>query len=199
LRESNQVHKNELNAVLLHSCCAICSGYPIEHLKQLGYQITVYFFNPNIFPEAEYNKRLDAQRTLCEKLDCDLIVEDYAPNEFENMCKKLELRVRLAPEKGERCNSCFEMRLLKTAQKAKELGICDFATSITISPHKNFQLISKIGKTISQKYDINYLDIDFKKKDGFLKSNNLAKSFELYRQNYCGCEYSFQRVISEEM
>jgi len=131
-------------------------------------------------------------------LDCELIVEEYAPIEFENICQNLEPSIRLAPEKGERCNSCFELRLLKTAQKAKELGIGAFATSITISPHKNFQLISKIGKTISQKYAINYLDIDFKKKDGFLKSNNIAKSFELYRQNYCGCEYSVREIVNSK-
>jgi predicted adenine nucleotide alpha hydrolase (AANH) superfamily ATPase len=174
--------------VLLHACCAICSAYPIELLKELGYEPSVYFFNPNIFPEAEYHKRLDAQKSLCDKLACSLIVEEYVPNEYKNVAVGLENE----PEKGKRCEKCFELRLLKTAKKAKELGIENFATSITISPHKNFELISKLGKTISQEYDINYLDIDFKKKDGFLKSNNMAKDFKLYRQNYCGCEYSIR-------
>jgi len=172
--------------VLLHGCCAICSGYPIEHLKELGYEPVVYFFNPNIFPEIEYIKRLEAQKILCDRLCCELIVEEYVPDAFNKIAVGLENE----PEKGKRCNVCFELRLLKTAQKACSLGIENFATSITISPHKNFELISKLGKTISREYDINYLDIDFKKKDGFLKSNNLAKSFVLYRQNYCGCEYS---------
>ena len=178
--------KKNSQKVLLHACCAICSAYPIEHLKELGYEPTIYFFNPNIFPASEYTKRLEAQKILCDKLECSLIIEEYEPIEFQNIATGLENE----PEKGKRCGKCFELRLLKTAQKAQALGIEQFTTSITISPHKNFELITNLGKTIAQKYDINYLDIDFKKKDGFLKSNNLAKSFELYRQNYCGCEYS---------
>jgi len=178
--------KKNKQKVLLHACCAICSGYPIEYLRELKYEPIVYFFNPNIFPESEYIKRLNAQKILCKKLNCELIVEEYEPIEFKNTIIGLENE----PEKGKRCIKCFELRLSKTAQKAKELAIDNFVTSITISPHKNFEQISKLGKTISNKYDINYLDIDFKKNDGFLKTNNLAKSFELYRQNYCGCEFS---------
>ena len=159
----------------------------------MNYEVTVYFCNPNIFPESEYTKRLEAQKILCNKLDCKLIIEDYKPKDFYSIAIGLENE----PEKGKRCAKCFELRLEKTAQKSKELGIPNFTTSIPISPHKDFELLSQIGKTISQKYDISYIKIDFKKNNGFLNSNNLAKSFELYRQNYCGCEYSI-RVNGEQ-
>ncbi len=174
------------NKVLLHSCCGICSAYPILYLKELGYEPIAYFYNPNIYPEYELEKRLMAQKKLCKNLNCKLIIEKYEPKMYEIISFGLEDE----PEKGKRCTKCFELRLTETAKKAKELGIEFFATSIVISPHKNFELISKLGKTISQKYGINYLNIDFKKNDGFLKSNQKAKELDLYRQNYCGCKYS---------
>lgn len=178
--------KKNNKKVLLHTCCAICSGHPVKSLKAADWEPVAYFFNPNIYPESEYLKRLDAQKKLCENLNCELIIEDYEPKMFEIAALGLEDE----PERGKRCEKCFELRLSQTAKKAKELGIENFTTSIVISPHKNFKLISEIGKTISQEYGINYLDIDFKKQDGFLKSNKIAKELELYRQNYCGCKYS---------
>lgn len=180
-----QEHLTENKKILIHSCCAICSGHPIKLLKELGYEPVAYFFNPNIQPEEEYQKRLEAQKRLCEELDCELIIETYRPESFAQIALGLENE----PEKGARCTKCFELRLGRTAQKAVELGIDLFTTSIVISPHKDFKLISQIGKTISEIYDIKYLDIDFKKQDGFLKSNQLAKGLGLYRQNYCGCLY----------
>lgn len=180
--------KKNNKKVLLHACCGICSGYPVEFLRAEGYEPIAYFFNPNIYPESEYLKRLDAQKKLCENLGCELIIENYKPEVFENAALGLENE----PERGKRCEKCFELRLLQTAKKAQELGIEDFTTSIVISPHKDFKLISKTGKTISQEYGINYLDIDFKKQDGFLKSSNLAKELGLYRQSYCGCKFSIR-------
>ena len=177
------------NKILLHTCCAICSGHPIKLLQELGYNVTAYFFNPNIQPESEYQNRLEAQKTLCEELDCELIIEEYEPKMFEITAFGLEDE----PEKGKRCKKCFDMRLFQTAKKAKELRIENFTTSIVISPHKDFELISNLGKTISQKYDINYLDIDFKKKNGFLNSNKIAKELDLYRQKYCGCSFSLPK------
>lgn len=177
--------KKNNKRILLHSCCAICSGYPVEFLRAADYEPVAYFFNPNIHPEGEYLKRLDAQKKLCENLGCELIIEDYKPEVFENAALGLENE----PERGKRCEKCFELRLSQAAKKAQELGIESFTTSIVISPHKNFKLISEIGKTISQEYCINYLDIDFKKQDGFLKSNKIAKELDLYRQNYCGCKF----------
>lgn len=178
--------KKNKEKVLLHTCCAICSGHPITLLKESGYEPIAYFFNPNIQPEEEFEKRLESQKKLCENLDCELIIENYEPKMYEIAAFGLEDE----PEKGKRCEKCFELRLVQTAKKAKELGVENFATSITISPHKNFELISKIGKKICEKYDINYIDIDFKKQDGFLKTNKIAKELDLYRQNYCGCLYS---------
>lgn len=183
--------KTQNNKILLHACCAICSAYPIKLLQEMGYEVVVYFFNPNIYPEAEYLKRLEAQEQLCKNLDCELIVDEYESKMFEpKMFEIISFGLEDEPEKGKRCTKCFELRLFQSAKKAKELGIENFTTSIVISPHKNFDLISHIGKTMSEKYGINYLGIDFKKKDGFLKSNQIAKELGLYRQHYCGCKYS---------
>lgn len=174
------------NKILIHTCCAICSAYPISHLQELGYETVAYFFNPNIYPQSEYNKRLEAQIELCKSLGCELIVEEYEPKPFE----KIALGLENEPEKGKRCKKCFELRLLESAKKASELSIKNITTSIVISPHKDFELISKIGATIASKYDINYVEIDFKKNNGVAKSNKITKELALYRQNYCGCEYS---------
>ncbi len=177
------------NTVLLHACCAICSGYPISLLKDMGYLVSVYFYNPNIYPAEEYNKRLDAEKTLCDFSGVNLIIGDYDTEMFYSCAEGLEDE----PEKGRRCDKCFELRLRKTAKLALKLGYEYFTTSIVISPHKNFQKISKIGERIAKEYGLKYLSIDFKKKDGFLKTNKLSKELGLYRQNYCGCEFSIKQ------
>ena len=174
------------NKILIHACCAICSGYPITMLKEMGYEPVVYFYNPNIYPENEYQKRLEAERILCKFLKVELIEGEYNPKDFYDATKGLETE----PEKGLRCHKCFELRLTKTAELAKKLGIEEFTTSIVISPHKNFELLSEIGTIIGDKYNLSYKAIDFKKRDGFLKSNKLAKELNLYRQNYCGCKFA---------
>ncbi len=175
-----------VNKILIHACCAICSAHPIQELKNSGYEVVVYFYNPNIFPESEYSKRLEAQRILCQNLQVELVEEEYLPEDFFEYVKGYES----CPEKGDRCKLCFRLRLEKTAQKAKELGINNFTTSIVISPHKKFDLLSEIGKDIASGVGLNYLAIDFKKKDGFLKTNKIANDLGLYRQNYCGCKFS---------
>lgn len=172
--------------ILLHACCAICSGYPISLLKEMGYQPVVYFCNPNLDTKEEFERRLDAQKIVCKHFDVELIVENYNPEEYINAVKGLENE----PERGLRCDKCIELRLLKTAEKAKALNIKEFTTSLVISPHKNFQKIAELGCTIAEKNNINYLPLDFKKKDGFLKTNNLSKELNLYRQNYCGCKFA---------
>lgn len=174
------------NKILLHACCAICSGYPITLLKDMGYSPVVYFYNPNIYPEPEYQKRLEAERILCRYFNCELIEGDYETAEFYLAAKGLENE----PEKGKRCDKCFELRLSKTAKLAKDLGIEEFTTSIVISPHKNFQKLTEIGQKIAMEYNLQYKAIDFKKNDGFLKTNKISKELDLYRQNYCGCEFS---------
>ncbi len=173
--------------VLLHACCAICSGYPISLLKEMGYSPIVYFYNPNLDSQEEFDRRLDAQKTLCEHFKVELIVENYEPMEYLDYIKGLENE----PEKGSRCDKCIELRLRKTADKAKELDINFFTTSLVISPHKNFKKISELGYSISLNYlPLEYLPLDFKKKDGFLKTNTISKELNLYRQNYCGCKFA---------
>lgn len=170
------------NKILLHACCAICSGYPISLLKEMGYSPVVYFCNPNLDSAEEFNKRLDAQKKICDFHNVELIIETYNPKEYLDYVAGLEME----PERGKRCDKCIELRLRKTAQKAQELNIEHFTTSLVISPHKNFNKISELGKSISEKY----IAIDFKKKDGFLKTNQLSKKLNLYRQNYCGCKFA---------
>lgn len=174
--------------IVLHACCAICSGYPVSFLQDAGYQVIVYFYNPNIYPDNEYQKRLEAERTLCKHFGCELVEADYCPNEFYEVAIGLENE----PERGKRCDMCFELRLKKTAEFAKSRGIEKFTTSIVISPHKNFQKLSEIGEKIAQDEGLNFLAIDFKKKDGFLKTNKISRELELYRQNYCGCKFSLR-------
>ena len=183
-----QVPKKEDSNLLLHACCGICSAYPVSFLKDAGYNVIVYFYNPNIFPDTEYQKRLEAEKTLCSHLGVDLIEEEYNQEEFFDYVKGFENE----PEKGLRCDRCFELRLSKTAEKAKELRIKNFTTTIVISPHKNFQKLSAIGEEIAAKTGLSFLSIDFKKKDGFLKTNKIANSLSLYRQNYCGCKFSLR-------
>ena len=155
----------------------------------MGYFPIVYFYNPNIFPETEYEKRLNAERTLCKALNCELVETQYNPQEFYNYVKGLENE----PEKGLRCDKCFELRLKKTAEFAKKENIGLFTTSIAISPHKNFAKLKEISEKIAQEYGLEYLAIDFKKQDGFLKTNTISKELNLYRQNYCGCEFSIRK------
>ena len=178
------MEQNENKKILLHACCGICSGYPIGLLKEMGYTPVVYFCNNNLDTKEEFERRLEAQKIVCMYHWVDLIVEEYNHEEFLKTVKGLENE----PEKGKRCDICIKQRLEKTVKKAKELDIGIFTTSLVISPHKNFEKISNIGVSVSD--GLEYLPIDFKKKDGFLKTNKLSKELGIYRQNYCGCEFS---------
>lgn len=181
--------ENNLNKkILLHACCAICSAYPVNYLRDLGYKPIVYFYNPNIYPFEEYQKRLEAERKLCSHFNIEFIEGEYNADEFYCAAKGFEDE----PEKGKRCDKCFELRLKNTAMKAKELGIEEFTTSIVISPHKDFSKLTRIGENIAAKENLKYTAIDFKKKDGFLKTNRISKELGLYRQNYCGCQFSYR-------
>lgn len=184
----NQNINSSNNKILLHACCGICSGYPISYLKDMGYSIVVYFYNPNIYPYEEYNKRLEAERMLCRHFECELIEGAYEPEKYFEHVKGYEQE----PEKGARCDKCFELRLTAAAQKAKELGIQIFTTSMVISPHKNYEKLTSIGEKIAQEYDLKYLSTNFRKQDGFLKTNNISKALNLYRQNYCGCKFAIK-------
>ena len=175
------------NKILIHACCAICSGYPISLLKEMGYTPVVFFSNSNLNTKEEFERRLEAEKTLCMYHWVDLIIDKYNHEEFLELVKGLENE----PERGKRCDECIKYRLKKTAEKAKELEIGQFTTSLVISPHKNFEKISNIGKSLEN--GVKYIPIDFKKKDGFLKTNKLSKDLGLYRQNYCGCEFSLKK------
>ncbi len=173
--------------LLLHSCCAPCSSYVLEYLSKY-FAITVLYYNPNIFPEDEFSKRLDEQRRLAKEMpnNIDVIDEGYNPQEFYDAVKGLEAEA----EGGARCEKCFKLRLLKTAEIAKEKGFDYFTTTLSISPLKDEQLLNRIGRELSEKCGIEYLYSDFKKKNGYKRSIELSKEYNLYRQNYCGCVFS---------
>lgn len=175
--------------LLLHACCAPCSSYCLEYLAEY-FSITVFFYNPNLYPADEYDKRADEVRKLISVLKAknpiNLIVADLDDKEFYSKVKGMEK----LPEGGERCRRCFELRLEKTAELAKEKSFDYFTTTLTISPLKNAQVINEVGEEMGEKYGVSHLPSDFKKKGGYKRSVELSAQFELYRQNYCGCVYS---------
>lgn len=172
--------------VLVHACCAVCSAYPIEKLKEMGYNPVLYFFNPNIFPQEEFDRRLNELISYAKKKNIELIVEKQDAEGWYNCIAGLENE----PERGKRCARCFEYRLLFTALKAFKLEYQYFTTTLTVSPHKQSKVIFEIAKELADKYELTFLDIDFKKENGFLKTMQIAKEENFYRQNYCGCEFS---------
>ncbi len=178
------------NKVLLHACCAICAAYPIDLLREMEYEPIVYFFNPNIFPSEEFERRLSELIRYTQKKKVKLIIDKPASSDWYKFISGFENE----PEKGKRCSLCFKYRLMNTALKALELEITQFTTTLTVSPHKNSKVIFEIAKEIANKNKLEFLDIDFKKKDGFLKSMKIAKEENFYRQNYCGCEFSVKKV-----
>ncbi len=172
--------------VLVHACCAVCSAYPIEKLRELGYNPVLYFFNPNIFPPDEFDRRLNELIKYAKKKNVELIVDKQDASGWYNCIAGLENE----PERGKRCERCFEYRLLYTALKAFQLEYKYFTTTLTVSPHKQSKVIFKIAEELAKKYELNFLNIDFKKEDGFLKTMKIAKEENFYRQTYCGCEFS---------
>ena len=177
-------------SLLLHSCCGPCSSYVLSYLSRYFSRITVLFFNPCIHPKEEFEKRLCEQKRLLQQMpmDCpvDLLVPSYEPQTFFEAVKGLEH----CPEGGERCKVCFEQRLQKTADLADELQYTHFATTLTVSPHKNAVVINEVGEAASQTKTTVYLPSDFKKKEGYKQSLQLSKTYNLYRQDYCGCIFS---------
>jgi len=172
--------------MLLHVCCGVCAASVIEQLLPKFPEITLYFYNPCIHPEDEYQRRLKVAKSLTEIFPVKLIEGEYNPPKWHNMVKGLEGE----PENGKRCLLCYDDRLEETARKAIELGIKNFTTTLTISPLKKAEIINGIGKILAEKYQLNFHAANFKKKDGYKRSIELAKKHEFYRQDYCGCEYS---------
>ena len=180
---------SEVPKLLMHSCCAPCSSYVLEYLSQY-FKITVCYYNPNIYPEEEYDKRVEEQKRLIKELSVKNPVEfiegRFEPAEFYDTVRGLEQ----VEEGGERCFACFRLRLEETAKLAKKLGADYFTTTLSISPHKNAQKLNEIAGELSQIYDIKNLPSDFKKREGYKRSVELSAEYHLYRQDYCGCVFS---------
>jgi predicted adenine nucleotide alpha hydrolase (AANH) superfamily ATPase len=179
--------KSMLKKMLLHVCCANCALYPYETLKN-NFDVTLYFYNPNIDPKEEYYKRLDHAKKAAEKYGLTLIEGHYDKNTWLDMTYDYKDN----PEGGDRCGICFYMRLEKTAVFAAENDYVIFATTLSVSPHKNSKIINSTGKMLSEKHEIEFFEADFKKQDGFKRTMQLSKELQLYRQNYCGCIYSIR-------
>lgn len=175
--------------LLLHACCAPCSSYVLEYLTQY-FSITLFFCNPNITDPAEYQKRLAELRRFCAEApfcrDVTVVEDSISSEAFLRAAAGLED----APEGGSRCERCFRLRLERAAAYAQEKGFPLFATTLTVSPHKNAPLLNAIGQELGKRYGVEYLPSDFKKKGGYQRSIALSREYCLYRQPYCGCEFS---------
>lgn len=178
-----------MKKLLLHVCCAPCSSHVLETLKGM-YDITVFFYNPNITNEDEYRKRILELERFVKETDFAkgvvMIEGTYEPEVFFDMAKGLEQE----PERGSRCYKCYELRLRETARYAKEHGFDLFTTTLSISPHKNAAWLNEIGCRVGEEYAVEHLYSDFKKKNGYARSIQLSKEYNLYRQDFCGCIYS---------
>lgn len=179
----------EVPTLLLHSCCAPCSSYCLEYLSNY-FRITVFYYNPNIYPEEEYCKRVEEQRHFIERLPAKypiaFVEGSYETALFYEMAKGLEH----VKEGGERCYLCYELRLRESAIMAKEMGMDYFTTTLSISPLKDAKKLNEIGDALSEEYGIRYLNSDFKKKNGYKRSVELSEAYGMYRQYYCGCVFS---------
>ncbi len=175
--------------LLLHACCAPCSSYCLEYLSQY-FKITVFYYNPNIYPEKEYSHRVDEIKRLISEMkfenEVDFIEGSFDPDKFYSLVKGLED----CKEGYERCFLCYRLRLEETAKHAKEKGFDYFTTTLSISPLKNAAKINEIGEELAEIYGVAHLPSDFKKKNGYKRSIELSKEYSLYRQNYCGCVFS---------
>ena len=177
--------------LLMQVCCAPCSSACIERLSDV-FQINILYYNPNITKEEEYNKRLDEVKRFVSEINTKYPIEiidcKYDPSSFFEISKGLEDE----PERGKRCYKCYELRLEETARVAEELNIPYFCTTLTLSPYKNSDWVNEIGEDLDKKYNSTYLYSDFKKNNGYKRSIELSKEYNLYRQDYCGCVYSLR-------
>jgi predicted adenine nucleotide alpha hydrolase (AANH) superfamily ATPase len=182
--------EGQVPSLLLHSCCAPCSSYCIEYLSQF-FNVTVFYYNPNIYPDEEYYHRVKEQQRFISqfptKHPVKFIEGDYDKDSFYAIAKGLEKE----PEKGRRCQKCYDLRLRKTATVAKDIGFDYFTTTLTISPMKDSQVLNEIGINIGKELGVNWLPSDFKKKEGYKRSTEISREYDMYRQDYCGCVYSY--------
>jgi predicted adenine nucleotide alpha hydrolase (AANH) superfamily ATPase len=181
--------QGERPRLLLQSCCGPCSSYVLEALTPY-FRVTVLYYNPNIQPRAEYDLRFENQRKIIAALptpsEVDILECDYDGEKYDAAVKGLEAE----PEGGARCTVCFQLRLQETAKRAAELGYDWFCTTLTVSPHKDAERLNQIGKALGERYGVPFLPSDFKKREGYKRSIQLSKEYDLYRQDYCGCLYS---------
>ena len=191
---NNEMYKQikeieEGTELLLHACCAPCSSAVLEKLANF-FKITIYFYNPNISSKKEYNKRLSELKKFIKeyktKYEVKIIEGKYEPELFDEIAKGMEN----LPEKGKRCYYCYKMRMNDTAKIAERSKIPFFTTTLSLSPHKNAKWINEIGKDLEKEYKTSFLYSDFKKEEGYKRSIELSKEYNLYRQDYCGCIYS---------
>lgn len=177
--------------LLLHSCCAPCSSYVLEYLSQY-FRITVFYYNPNIYPEEEYRMRVKEQQEFIRRFPAKnpIIFEEgvYDTGRFYAIAKGLEM----IPEGGERCFRCYELRLREAGELARARGFDYFTTTLSISPLKNAEKLNEIGTRIGEEVGVNYLQSDFKKKNGYKRSTEISREYGMYRQDYCGCVYSYR-------
>ncbi len=187
-------------SLFLHSCCAPCSSYCIEYLSQY-FHVTVFYYNPNIYPDEEYYHRVKEQQEFIKKFPTKYPV-NFIEGDFEKDRFYLEVAAGLEneQERGRRCVKCFDLRLRETAKRAKAEGFDYFCTTLTISPMKDAVLLNELGVKIGTEIGIPFLPSDFKKKNGYLRSCEISKEYDMYRQDYCGCEYSLRErnIISKE-
>ena len=179
-------------SLLIHSCCAPCSSYVLEYLSEY-FKITVFYYNPNIYPESEYTKRIAEQQKLIRDMEfrypVSFLAGEYDKEKFYEMAAGMED----LKEGGARCMKCYELRLSEAARQAVAGGFDYFTTTLSISPMKNAQKLNEIGLRVGKEYGVKYLVSDFKKKNGYKRSIELSKEYGLYRQDYCGCEFSMRR------
>ncbi|WP_026525460.1 epoxyqueuosine reductase QueH [Butyrivibrio sp. MB2005] len=204
--------EGRIPSLLLHACCAPCSSYCLEYLRQF-FDITVFYYNPNIMNEPEYRKRVEEEKRLIAEYNrqvetgnfegmnsdasarkIDIIEGDYVVKDFLDAVKGLES----CPEGGDRCTKCFELRLEESAKVAADKGVDFFTTTLTISPLKDADRLNRIGNEMAQKYNTHFLPSDFKKKEGYKRSIELSHKFDLYRQDFCGCEFSRLQRLAEK-
>ena len=179
-------------SLFLHSCCAPCSSYCIEYLSQY-FHVTVFYYNPNIYPDEEYYHRVKEQQEFIKKFPTKYPVK-FIEGDFEKerFYKEVAAGLEDEPERGRRCVKCFDLRLRETAKRAKAKGFDYFCTTLTISPMKDATLLNELGAKIGKEEGVPFLPSDFKKKNGYLRSCEISKEYNMYRQDYCGCEFSIR-------
>ena len=183
--------RGEVPTLFLHSCCAPCSSYVLEYLSQY-FRITVFYYNPNIYPDEEYFHRVKEQQAFINRFPAkhpiDFVEGDFDKEAFYAAVRGLEQ----LPEGGERCFICYELRLREAAKYARARGMDYFCTTLSISPLKNAEKLNEIGQRLAKEYDVNYLPSDFKKKNGYKRSVEISREYGMYRQDYCGCVFSMR-------